>query len=113
MKNSASEKIIKTAIMAMLTALSIVLVYVGWYIIKSFRTNRFVTTYLIAFLLLYVIIIFGSPDLRRAFAAVPGLFVGFCLVKNNIPLRVKRFTYRIVWPLVLFVNLFFVFYLYF
>ena len=93
--------------------MSIVLVYVGWYIIKSFRTNRFVTTYLIAFLLLYVIIIFGSPDLRRAFAAVPGLFVGFCLIKNSIPLRVKRFTYRIVWPLVLFVNLFFVFYLYF
>lgn len=92
--------------------MSIVLIGSIWYMLYNYKINKRITVYLASFLLLYFIIIYGSPDLRRAFAAIPSLFMGFCLIKNNIPLNIKKFTYRVVWPIILLLNIFFIFYLY-
>lgn len=54
--------------------------------------------------LIFLIIVFGSPDSRRSFAVMPGLFMCFCIIYKDCPLRIKRRTKIVYIPLLVVVN---------
>lgn len=54
--------------------------------------------------IIYLIIVFGSPDNRRTFAVMPGLFMCFCLIYKDSPLSIKRKSKYVYIPLLLVVN---------
>lgn len=65
---------------------------------------------IIANILVYCIIIYGSPDVRRAFAAIPGLFMCFCLIYNSVPRYKYNGLKQLGWAAIIAVQVFFLFY---
>lgn len=81
------------------------------YLIKirnSYRDNCF--NLIIANLIAYCLIIYASPDVRRAFAAIPGLYMCFCLVYNKVPKNQFSGLLIFGWTAIAFIQVFFLFY---
>ena len=74
---------------------------VSWYLITRWKQNIVMSYYLFSFSIIFVLIIYGSPDLRRAFACVPAIYIGYMLIKNNVPITVSKRCKQYVWPIVL------------
>jgi hypothetical protein len=82
-----------------------------YYLCHSKFKGAYVGTILVC-LIAYAGIIYGSPDERRAFAAIPGLYMCYALVKQRIP-KGHYIRYRnIGWMLITVVQLFFIVYVY-
>ncbi|MBQ2884340.1 MAG: hypothetical protein IJE43_11305 [Alphaproteobacteria bacterium] len=91
--------------------MSLVFIACLWFIWKKRKVSRPMTMYLLCAICLFVLIIYGSPDLRRAFAAIPMLYMGFCLVYDEIPKSVFNTVRYVVWPTIVVIEIFFLVYL--
>lgn len=81
------------------------------WLIKNRNVMRFSDLYyMLAALFVFIITIYGSPDLRRCFAAIPGLYIVFCLYWDKIPPHSLLYCRQVMWPLIVGINLFFAFY---
>lgn len=92
--------------------MSLVWVASLWFICKKFRQQPKLSIYLLCALTLFALINFAAPDIRRSFAAIPMLYMGFCLVYRDIPKNIIKRVKQIAWPSIVAINLFFIFYLY-
>lgn len=61
-------------------------------------------------LIAYVTIIYASPDVRRAFAAIPGLFICYGLIESHIPSIIVKNIKKYSWTVITLINVFFLFY---
>lgn len=76
------------------------------YSIKNYHSkNRTSCVFVLIYFMGFFLIIFGSPDLRRAFAVIPGLFMAFFLIKGDINKSVFIKIRRIVWPIIAFISI--------
>ena len=82
-----------------------------WYLFRNFKYNKNVSYLLLTSIISFCAITQGSPDLRRAFAAIPGLFLAYLLIKDTVPKRVVRFCRVLVWPIIIIINVFILIYL--
>jgi hypothetical protein len=78
-----------------------------WYMNHFFSKDRLITYFMGAAFFCFCMITFVSPDLRRAFAPIPGLFGAYCLIQNKIPRKCTEFSKKIIWPSILVINIFF------
>ena len=78
-----------------------------WYIFKFLSKDKYVAYFMCTSLLGFCLIVSVSPDLRRAFATIPGLFLAYSLVSNKIPDRVQKNVKYLVWPIVLILSIYF------
>ena len=78
-----------------------------WYIINRFKTEKKYSIALIVAILTFFVVSYLSPDIRRSFAVVPGLYMGYCLIRNKVSVIFLRKIKYIGWPLIAFVNLLF------
>lgn len=51
---------------------------------KQIRVKK-ITIYIFLMVLSFIAIVYSSPDLRRAFACIPGIYVFYCMVRKLIP----------------------------
>lgn len=91
--------------------MSIIFVSSIWFLSHRFRMNDVIVISMLFCIFAYVCIIKGSPDLRRAYAPIPGLFMAYGLVSNQIPRSINKLIKKGVWPALVIINLFFIFYL--
>ncbi|NBK97188.1 MAG: hypothetical protein EOM50_04110 [Erysipelotrichia bacterium] len=82
------------------------------YIFKASNTNLFIRNIVLASLLVYAAIIFGSPDVRRAFAAIPGLYMCYGIIESKMPTKVLGNIQKSTWAIITFINIFFICYSY-
>ena len=89
------------------------LVFIGgvWLLFNRKGKDQVVLFYMFFAMLVFAVTVFGSPDLRRSFAAIPGVYMAFCIYWDNIPKRVISFCKFQVWPTIFLINLFFFVYL--
>ena len=64
----------------------------------------------IILILIYIMIISGSPDIRRAFFVMPGLYMIFCTNKEICPKMTRKTIKRRIWIFLICINIFFLFY---
>lgn len=57
---------------------------------KHFHLSDRYVMFIIISIIVFFAINSGSPDLRRSFAAIPGLFVAYVLVKDKVPLSFRK-----------------------
>ena len=90
--------------------MSLLFVSTFWYVKKHIKLmNKEVVLILISFLS-FSCITYGSPDLRRSFAAVPGLYMVYCLILPKVPNSIFDRTKMFVWPLIIIINIIFLIY---
>ena len=90
--------------------LVLVFISVLWYLLNNYKVDRRFSLTLLVAIISFMAINSTSPDVRRSFASIPGLYMGYCLFADNVPKGLKRAVKYIMWPLVLVTNLFFFFY---
>lgn len=73
---------------------------VSIYVLIKTRVNVLLKYTILASILAFAVTVYGSPDLRRAFAAIPGLYMCYCLTEENCPKRVKMIIKRVGWTTV-------------
>lgn len=78
-----------------------------WYMKHFISKDILITYFMGAAFFCFCLITFVSPDLRRAFAPMPGLFASFCLIQNQIPAKTISVTKKIIWPSIFVISLFF------
>lgn len=83
-----------------------------WYLSENKARNQRVTVMILLSLLMFVGIIQGSPDLRRAFAAIPGLFMCYFTFDEKVSYKYKYFTYNIFFPILLILSVLLSIYVY-
>lgn len=93
--------------------LLLVIFVCGYYVYHKKDDGRNIDIIILASFLIYVAIIFGSPDVRRAFAAIPGLYMCYALVEKDVPSYEVTRIKRMGWPVIAAINLFFAYYVYF
>lgn len=64
------------------------------------KKNKTICMYVLMSILAFVIISYSSPDHRRAFATMPGLFMAFLLVKDELSLKMSKIVKKVVWPII-------------
>ena len=89
----------------------LVIVCCIWFIIKRSSINKVVSYYIMTSILGFCLITFVSPDLRRSFATIPGLFGAYCLIQNEIPRTYINFAKKTIWPVLLITSMFFQIYI--
>lgn len=82
----------------------VVVVCVCGYIVIKAKVRAVIKYTIIASMLAFAITVYGSPDLRRAFCAIPGLYMCYCLTEHQCPYKVKKTMKRVGWSLVFFVS---------
>ena len=94
--------------------LMVLVVCVGAYLVfhKGLKIDRMVKLTIASSFIVFALIVFGSPDLRRAFAAIPGLYMGYCLGEGMCPVGVKKTIKAIGWTMVFIIDVFFAAYVY-
>jgi hypothetical protein len=73
-----------------------------YYVMKNFKSSNINTVFITTSVIVFFLINSGSPDIRRSFAAIPGLFICYILVKNDIPKRFKH-NIKYVWNPIVFI----------
>lgn len=71
-----------------------------------------IKTLIVVSIIVYGAIVFGSPDIRRAFAAIPGLYLCYCLVEADCPKNQKQTIRNVGWIGITVINILFIFYVY-
>jgi hypothetical protein len=83
-----------------------------FYIFNRFNSNKLISYYFIIGMASYFLIVSTSPDLRRAFAVVPGLYMAYSIASYNIPRKITSSIKRYSWPVILVIHIFFLCYVY-
>ena len=81
------------------------------YFVSKKHSNHYIKKYILCTLLLFFLIIYAAPDIRRAFAVIPMLYMAFCIIYKDIPKSLIRKTKNIIWPIIVVINLIFIIYL--
>lgn len=84
----------------------VVICCLGFVFHRRFK-NLLVSNFILVSLLGFCLITFVSPDIRRSFATIPGLFGAYCLVYKDVPHPYKKFTKLFLWPMIFIINIFF------
>ncbi len=83
-----------------------------YYCFKAKGRKKQYTIIFLASLFIYSAIIYGSPDVRRAFAAIPGTFMCYGIMSSHIPESTTLQIKRTHWIIIALINLFFAYYKY-
>lgn len=83
---------------------------VCWYLVKLPKVNLQISIFLSLSLLTFVAIVYASPDLRRAFAIIPCLYMAYGLVRPRIPESIIHKIKYLSWPILALINIFFLVY---
>lgn len=78
-----------------------------FYLFHAKEKNDNIKILILVELIVFTAIVFGSPDLRRAFAAIPGLFMCYCLVDEKLPVRIKKSIINPGWFVITLIQVFF------
>lgn len=76
------------------------------------RLNNLYALFSCFSLLAFFMIVYGSPDLRRAYAVIPGLYMVYCLTRDECPEYKIQIFKKFVWTIIVVINIIFVFYVY-
>lgn len=91
--------------------MSLLFISVLWFIFKKFKVNTNVSILILMSIVAFCAITQGSPDLRRAYAPIPGLYLAYLLIREHIPKSINQFCRVIIWPMILLINVVFFIYL--
>ena len=91
--------------------ISLVFYCTAAYSFKHLKDDKLLSYFIITSILIYSIIIFASPDLRRAFPAIPGLYMAYCICRQDFSRRrIKRIKIAF-WPIIFTIGAFFQLYI--
>lgn len=74
--------------------------------IRNIINNKRQKYFIYLCILLFAAIVIGSPDLRRAFAPIPCLFMAFICHEKEVPHKVFHIIKVTIWPIILIISLF-------
>ena len=81
-----------------------------YFFVNNKTKNNIVWYVILASFLSFAAITYGSPDIRRAFAAMPSLYMCFCLIKDKLPAISKSYK-KTSWTAITIINVFFMSYI--
>lgn len=87
--------------------MSLVLISCLWFSMHYYKKEKQMAMLIIMTVLMFCIITFSSPDLRRAFASVPGLFMAFVIIRPQVPTTIQALIRKRIWPIILIIGTFF------
>lgn len=76
-----------------------------WYVFNNHKKNKKYALFIIVAIISFLFISQASPDIRRSFAVIPGLYMLYCLIADGVPAGVTRNIKRLSWPLILIVGI--------
>lgn len=75
-----------------------------WYTFKFQTRSKQLTIFIYIIIASFLFISKASPDIRRSFAVIPGLYMIYCLIVDDIPKSITKQIKRFVWPMILIIG---------
>ncbi len=80
--------------------------------LKRYRLTDNINILVLVGVLAFTAIVYGSPDIRRAFAAIPTLYLCYCLIDRTTVFAKRNYYRNLGWGVIAIINIFFFVYVY-